>query len=144
MNHVSKVMSLLFNMLSRLVIAFLPSNKCLLISWLKSSSVVILEHKKIKWVTILTFSLVICHEVMEKDAMNLVSWVVSFILAFSLSSFTFIKSHFNSSLRSAIKIVSSACLWLLIFFLEIVILVCNSFNLTFCMMYSAYKLNKQG
>ena len=52
MNFVSKVMSLLFNMLSRLVMAFLPRSKCLLISWLKSSSAVILEPKKIKSVTV--------------------------------------------------------------------------------------------
>ena len=60
---VSKVMSLLFNMLSRLVIAFLPRSKRLLISWLQSLSAVILEPKKIKSVTISTFSPSICHEV---------------------------------------------------------------------------------
>ena len=53
---VSKVMSLLFNILSRFVIAFLPRSKCLLISWLQSQSAVILEHKKIKSVTVSTFS----------------------------------------------------------------------------------------
>ena len=61
---VSKVMSLLFNMLSRFVRAFLPRIKHLLISWLQSLSVVILEPKKIKSVTVSTFSLSICHEVM--------------------------------------------------------------------------------
>ena len=61
---VGKVMSLLLNMLSRLVIAFLPRNKCLLISWLKSPSTVILEPPKIKSVTVSTFSPSICHEVM--------------------------------------------------------------------------------
>ena len=64
---VGEVMSLLFNMLSRLVIAFLPRSKCLLISWLKSPSTVILEPKKIKSVTVSTFSLSICHEVMGPD-----------------------------------------------------------------------------
>ena len=61
---VGKVMSLLFNTLSRFVIAFLPRIKHLLISWLQSLSVVILEPKKIKSVTVSTFSLSICHEVM--------------------------------------------------------------------------------
>ena len=66
---VGKVMSLLFSMLSRLVIAFLPSSKCLLISWLQSPSAVILEGKKIKSDTV---SPSICHEVMGQDAMILV------------------------------------------------------------------------
>ena len=65
---VSKVMSLLFNMLYRLVIAFLPRSKCLLISWLLSSAV-ILEPKKIKSVTVSIVSPSICHEVMGSDAM---------------------------------------------------------------------------
>ena len=69
---VGKVMSLLFNMLSRLVITFLPRSKCLLISWLHSSSAVILEPPKIKSVTISTVSPSICHEVMGPDAMILV------------------------------------------------------------------------
>ena len=66
---VGKVMSLLFNMLSRLVITFLPRSKCLLISWLQSPPAVILEAKKINY---LTASPSICHEVMEPDAMILV------------------------------------------------------------------------
>ena len=66
---VGKVMSLLFNMLSRLAIAFLPRNKCLLISWLQSPSAVILEPKKIKPVTVSIVSPSICHEVMGPDAM---------------------------------------------------------------------------
>ena len=65
---VGKVMSLIFNMLSRLVIIFLPRSKCLLISWLKSHSAAILEHKKIKFVTVSIFSPSICHGVMEPDA----------------------------------------------------------------------------
>ena len=60
-------MSLLFNMLSRLVIAFLPRSKRLLISWLQSPSAVILESKKIKSVTVSIFSPSICHEVMGPD-----------------------------------------------------------------------------
>ena len=69
---VGKVMSLLFNMLSRLVIAFLPRSKQLLISWLQSPSAVILEPKKIKSVSVSTVSLSICHEVMGLDAMILI------------------------------------------------------------------------
>ena len=71
-NFIGKVMSLLFNMLSRLVIAFLPRTKCLLISWLQSPSAVILEPKKIKSVTFSTASPSVCHEVMGPDAMILV------------------------------------------------------------------------
>ena len=66
---VGKVMSLLFNMLSRLLITFLPRSKRLLISWLQSPSTVILEPKKIKSDTVYTVSLSISHEVMGLDAM---------------------------------------------------------------------------
>ena len=69
---VSKVMSLLFNMLSRLVIAFLPRSKHLLISWLQSLSPVILEPKKIKSVTVSLVSPSSCHEAMGPDTMILV------------------------------------------------------------------------
>ena len=65
------MMSLLFNMLSRFVIAFLPRSKHLLISWLESPSAVILEPPKIKSDTVSTVSLSICHEVMGLDAMIL-------------------------------------------------------------------------
>ena len=66
---VGKVMSLLFNGLSRFVITFLPKSKCLLISWLQSPSTVILEPRKIKFVTISIVSPPICHEVMGPDVM---------------------------------------------------------------------------
>ena len=66
---VGKVMSLLYNMLSRLVITFLPRSKRLLISWLQSPSAVILETRKIKSDTVSTVSPSISHEVMEPDAM---------------------------------------------------------------------------
>ena len=69
---VDKVMSLLFNMLSRLVMTFLPRSKRLLISWLKSPSTVILEPHKIKSATVFTVSPSICHEVTGPDAMILV------------------------------------------------------------------------
>ena len=68
---VGKVMSLLFNMLSRLVIAFPPRSKCLLISWLQSPSAVILEPRKIKSAAVSTVSPSICHEVMRPDAYHL-------------------------------------------------------------------------
>ena len=68
-NFVGKVMSLLFNMLSRLVMIFLPRSKRLLISWLQSPSVVILEPRKIKFDTVSTVSASISHEVMGPDAM---------------------------------------------------------------------------
>ena len=89
-SHASKVMNLLFNILSRLVTAFLKRSKCLLISWLQSPSAVILEPKKIKSVTISIVSPSTCHEVMGPDAMILVFWMLSFKPAFhsplSLSS----------------------------------------------------------
>ena len=75
-----KVMSLLFNMLSRLVIAFLPKSKRLLISWLQSPSAVILEPPKIKSLTASIVSLSICHIAMEPDAMILVFWMYIFNL----------------------------------------------------------------
>ena len=92
---VDKVMSLLFNMLSSLVITFLPRSKRLLISWLQSSSAVILELRKIKSATV---SPSICHEVMGPDAMVLVFGMMSFNPTFSLSSFTFKRLFSSSSL----------------------------------------------
>jgi len=141
---VSKVMCLLFNMLFRLVIAFLPRSKHLLISWQWSPSAVILESRKIKSLTIYIIAPSICHEVMGSDAMILVFWILSFQPAFSLSSFTFIKRLFSSCSLSAIRVVSSAYLRLLIFLQSILIPACASFSPAFHMMYSAYKLNKQG
>ena len=85
---VGKVRSLFFNMLSRFVIAFLPRSKCLFISWLQSPSGLILEPKKIKYVTVSIVSPSICHEVMGLDAMILVLWMLRFMPASSLSSFT--------------------------------------------------------
>ena len=86
MDFVSKVMSLLSNMLSRLVIAFLPRNKHLLISWLPSPSAVVLEPKKMKSLTISIVSPSICHEVLGLDAMIFIFLMLSFKSAFSLSS----------------------------------------------------------
>ena len=100
---VDKVMSLLFNMLSRFVIVLLPRSKWLFISWLQSPSAVILEHKKMKSDTVSTFSLSICHEVIGLDATIFIFCMLNFKPAFSLSSFTFIKRLFSSSSLSAIQ-----------------------------------------
>ena len=83
---VGKVMSLLFNMPARFVIAFLSRSKCLLISWLQSPSAVILEPPKIKSVTV---SPSLCHEVMGPDSMILVFWMLSFKPTFSLIPYIF-------------------------------------------------------
>src|SRR5574341_453905 len=134
---VGKVMSLLFNMLSRLVITFLPRSQRLLISWLQSSSAVILEPPKIKSDTVSTVSPSISHEVLGSDVMILVFCMLSFKPTFSLSSFTFIKRLFSSSSLSAIRVVSSAYLRLLIFLLAILIPACASLRPAFLMTYSA-------
>ena len=141
---VGKVMSLLFAMLFGLIIDFLPRSKHLLISWLQSPSSVILEPKKIKSLTVSIVSPSICHKVMGLDTMILVFWMFRFKPGFSLSSFTFIEMLFSSSLLSAIRVVSSVCLSLLIFLLAILIPACASSSPAFHKMYSAYKLNKQG
>ena len=74
--------ALLFDKLSRFVIAFLPWDKCLLISWLQSQSAVILEPKKRKYVTVSIFPPSICHEVMGSDAMILVFLNIEFQASF--------------------------------------------------------------
>ena len=107
---------------------------------------VILEPKKRKSVTAPTFSPSICREVMGLNA-NI--WIFFFLIlsfkpTFSLYSFTLIKRLFSSSWLSAIRVVSSVYLRLLIFFPAILIPDCNSSSPAFCMMYSVYKLNKQG
>ena len=141
---VDKVMSLLFNKLSRFVIAFLPRNKHLLISWLQSPSAEILEPKQINSVSVSIVSTSICHWVMGLDAMILIFWMLSIKPAFSLFSFTLIKKLFSSSSLSALKVVSSAYLRLLLFLLAVLIPACVSSSLAFHMTSSAYKLNKQG
>ena len=94
---VGKVMSLLLNMLSRLVITFLPTSKRLLISWLQSPSAVILEPKKIKSDTVSTVYPSICHKVMGPYAMIFVFWMLSFRPTSSLSSFT---EQYRGSLKN--------------------------------------------
>ena len=126
-------MSLLFNMLSRLVIAFLPKEH-LLISWLQSPSAVILEPKKIKSATVSIVSLSIWHEMMGPDAMILVFWMLSFkrnFFSFFKPNFFTLLFHFHlklfiSSSFSAIRVVSSVYLRLLIFLLAILIPACAS------------------
>ena len=128
---VGKVMSLLFNMLSKLIIAFLPRSKCLLISWLQSPSAVILEPPPPnKFSHSFHFSPIYlpwsdgtrCHDI----------------------SFHFMKRLFSSSSLSAIREVSTVCLRLLKFLPEILIPACASSSPAFCMMHPSYKLNKQG
>ena len=100
-------MSLLFNTVSRFVIAFMPRSNCLLIPWLQSSAEVILEPKKRNSVTASPFSSSICHEGMGPDAMVWVFFLIfSFKPAFSLSSFTLLKTFFSSSSLSAIQFSS--------------------------------------
>ena len=99
---VCKVMSLLFNTLSRLVIDFLPRSKCLLISWLQSAYAVILEPKKKKSLTVSIVSSSICHAVMGPDVVILVFWMLSFKLAFSLLSL---------ATKNVINFVSVLTLW---------------------------------
>ena len=101
---VGKVMSLLFNMLSRLIITFLPRSKHLFISLLQSPSAVVLEPPKIKSVTVSIVSLSVSHEVMGPNAMILVFWMLNFKPTCLLSSFTFIKRLFSSSSLSAIRV----------------------------------------
>ena len=131
------VMALLFNMLSRFVIAFLLRSRHLLISWLQSLSAVILETKKTKSVITSISSPSICREVMAPDAMILVFWMCSFssqLLHPPLSPFSF-------SLLSAIRVILYA--YLKLFLLAILIPACDSSSLTFHMMYSPHKWNKQ-
>ena len=92
--------------------------------------------------TVSSFSPSICYEVMGPDVMILVFWMLSFKPTFLVSSFTFIKRLFSSFL-SAIRVLSSAYLRLLIFLLAMLIPACGSSSLVFHMMYAAYKLNKQ-
>ena len=99
--------ALLFNILSRFVIVFLPRSNHRLISWLQSPSILILEPKKVKSVTVSIFSPSIFHEVMEPNAMILVFWMLSFKPAFSLYFSTIIKRLFSSSLLSPFREVSS-------------------------------------
>ena len=139
---VGKVMSLLFNVLSRLLITFLPRSKHLLILWLHSQAAVILEYSILKSVTVSTLSLSICHEVMGPDAIILVFWMLSFKPTFhSLSPSS--RSSLIPLWLLPLELVSSAYLRLLIFLPAILTPAYASSSPAFCMMYSAYKLNKK-
>ena len=138
---VGKVMSLLFNILSKLVIAFLPRSDHLLVQGCD-------HHLQWSWsprkVIVFIVSPSIRHEVMGPDTMILVFCMLSFKLKFSLSSFTFTKKLFSSSSLLPLRVVSSAYLRLLIFLPEILIPTSASSSQAFLTMYSSYKLNKQG
>ena len=138
---VGKLMSLLFNMLSRFVIGFLPRSMRL---WLQSLSTVILEAKKIKSVTVPLFPHLFAMKWWDWMPWSSFSecWVLS--QDFHFSSFTFIKMFFSSSSLSTIRVVSSTYLRLLIFLSTILIPACASSSLAFHMIFSAYKLSKQG
>ena len=140
---VRKVVSLLFNMLSKFIRAFLPRSKHLLTSWLQSSSAVILEPKKRKSVIFSTVSLSICYDWWNWLPWSLFFWMLSFKPAFSLSCFTFIKKLFSFSSISAIRVLSCTSLNLLICLPTILIPACASSSPAFHMMYFAYSLNKQ-
>ena len=128
--YVGKVMSLLFNTLSRSVIAFLSRSKSLLISWLPSPSAVILKTRKIVC-HCFPFSPFYLHEMIGSDAMVLVFWMLNFKPVFSLSSFTLIKKLFSPSSLSTIRLVSSAYLRLLIFLPAFLISTYESFSPAF-------------
>ena len=131
-------------MLSRFIIAFFPRSKRL---FNFMAAVIICSDFRAQENKICQCSIVspsVCHEVMGPDAMIFVFWMLSFPTAFSLSSFTFIKRLFSSFLLSAVRVVSSAYVRLLIFILKILIPSCASSSPVFLMMYSAYMLNKQG
>ena len=142
--YVGKVISLIFNILSKLVITFLPRSRGLLISWLQSPSAVILEPPKTKSLTVS-----IVHHLFAMKWWDQMQWSSFFecgVLSqlFHSPLFTFIQKLFSSSSLSAIRVVSSAYLRLLTFLLEILIRACASSSPGFLLMYSAYKLNKQG
>ena len=99
---------------------------------------------KINFDIVSTVSPSISHEVMGPDAMILVFWILSFKPTFSLSSFTYIKKLFSSSSLSAIRVVSSAYLRLLLFLPAVLIPACSSSSPAYLMMYSECKLYKQG
>ena len=139
---VGKVTCLLFNMLSRLMIAFLPRSKHLnFMAAVDICSDFGAQENKVSLFPL--FPHLFAMKGWGPDATILVFWMLSFKPAFPLSSFTFIKRFFSSSV-SAIRMVSSAYLRLLIFLLAVLISPCASSSPAFHMIYSAYKLNKQG
>ena len=133
-----------FNILFGLVIVLLLRSRCLSISWLQSLSTVILKPKKRNSVIVSTFfpllfAMKLWEQMRDLNFLNVVLWQF-----FSLSSFTLIKKLFSFSSISSIRVVSSEYLSLLILCLPILIPACVSSSPSVSMMYSAYKLNKQG
>ena len=132
---VGKVVSLLFNVLSRFVLTFLPRSKCLLISWLQSPFAVTLEPMNIKSATVSTLSPSVSHEVMEPDAL-----IFSFLnIEFYASFFTLLFHPYQEALWflfTFYHLVSSASLRLLIFLQAVLIPACDWSSLAFGMMYS--------
>ena len=142
MAFAGKVIALLFNTLSRFVIAFLPMSKCLLIRWLQSPSAVILEPKKIKSVTVSIVSPSICHEVLGLDAMIFIFWILSFKPAFH-------SSLSPSSRDSLVPLCFLPLQWCHLYFWGYWYFSQQSWfqlvlECVFCMLYPVYKLNKQG
>ena len=140
---VGGVMPLLFHTLSRFVIAFLPRSKSLLLWWLQSPSAVILEPEKIVCHSFYFFPIYLqwsdgtgCYDLSFLNG--------DFKPGFSLSSFTLIKRLFSYSSLSAMRVVSSAYLKLLIFLPAVLIPAWDSSSPAIHVMYSAYRLNKQG
>ena len=108
-NFVKKVMSLPFNTLSRLVTAFLPRSKCLLISWLQSLSEVILEPPKMKSLTVSIVSPSTCHGVMGPDAMILVFWMLSFKPTFFTLLFQFHQEALYTHTHTCVQVYMYMC-----------------------------------
>ena len=154
---VGRLMSLLFNMLSKSVIAFLLRSKLLWIPWLHSTSGVILKLRKVKSFSVSTVCLSIQHEDMWPDAMNLVFWTLSSKPTFSLSTFTFNSTDYSvpprfltksgviciSELVICISVLYISAYLRLMFLPAILIPSGASSNPSFRMMYSACKLNEQ-
>ena len=137
-------MSVVCTMLAIFPIAFLPRSKHLNFSWLKAPSAVILEPKKRKSVTVSIFSPFYLPRSEGTGCHDLSSLILSLKTAFLLSSSTLIKRFFSSSSLSAMSVISSAYLRLLIFLPAVLISSCNLSSMAFRMMCSVYKLNKQG
>ena len=141
---VSKVMSLLFNMLSMFFIVSILRNKCLLISWLRSSTAVIFGAQENKICHCLHFFPIYLLWIDGTRFHDLSCLNVVLRPPFHSSFSPFIKRVFSSSSLSAIRVLPSVYLNLLIFLWAVLIPAWHSSSLAFCLIYCAYKLNKQG
>ena len=142
MTFVFSVMSLLFNMLSRFIIICLPRSKYL--NFIAAITVCSDFGAQGNKVSHCFHFFPICHDMMGLDAMIFIFWMLSFKPALSPSSFTLLQRLSSSSSLSAIRVVSSPYLRLLIFLPVNLTPACASSSLAFCMRYSAYEINKQG